>query len=234
MPGANRRGFTLIELLVVIAIIAILAAILFPVFARAKEQSRRAKCLGNLKQLGTAMALYADDHKDRYPGGRSMHWPFGDWNDGHPVYGNGYLGLRGVIPYVKTDKIFTCPSNRFFKCPPYWQPNTYWAGYCYWGNFLPSNMLNNQQYVDSIPTRAGEKPTALLLSDIVITGSQGGKADNDLIGWNSHSPKDTLGGNFLYNDYHAKWAHFKQLKELITLTGPPTVTFYFPNIDSSP
>jgi prepilin-type N-terminal cleavage/methylation domain-containing protein len=56
---AKRRGFTLIELLVVIAIIAILAAILFPVFSRAREQARKSNCLSNLKQMGTAMLMYA-------------------------------------------------------------------------------------------------------------------------------------------------------------------------------
>src|SRR5512136_1337050 len=63
----RRSGFTLIELLVVIAIIAILAAILFPVFARAREKARQAQCQNNLKQVGTAMAMYMNDNGDRFP-----------------------------------------------------------------------------------------------------------------------------------------------------------------------
>ena len=63
----RKRGFTLIELLVVIAIIAILAAILFPVFAQAREAARKSTCLQNLKQLGTAMMMYATDYEDALP-----------------------------------------------------------------------------------------------------------------------------------------------------------------------
>src|SRR5579864_98847 len=65
-PSTTRRGFTLIELLVVIAIIAILAAILFPVFAHAREKARQTSCLSNLKQLGQAMLMYAQDYDERF------------------------------------------------------------------------------------------------------------------------------------------------------------------------
>src|SRR5438270_1549178 len=66
-PRASSRAFTLIELLVVIAIIAILAAILFPVFAQAREKARQTSCLSNLKQLGTAMTMYNQDSDGLYP-----------------------------------------------------------------------------------------------------------------------------------------------------------------------
>src|SRR5688500_9143161 len=73
--GKFRRAFTLVELLVVIAIIAILAAILFPVFAQAREKARAAACLSNLKQLGLATAMYAQDHDELLPYGHSFTWP---------------------------------------------------------------------------------------------------------------------------------------------------------------
>jgi prepilin-type N-terminal cleavage/methylation domain-containing protein len=63
----SRRGFTLIELLVVIAIIAILAAILFPVFSKAREKARQASCLSNQKQIGLAMMMYIEDYDETYP-----------------------------------------------------------------------------------------------------------------------------------------------------------------------
>ncbi len=95
----NRRaGFTLIELLVVISIIAILAAILFPVFARARENARRASCLSNLKQLGLTIAQYSQDYDERVPpmvNGNYQYWP--------------YI----VQPYVKSKQIFDCPSLPF-------------------------------------------------------------------------------------------------------------------------
>lgn len=70
---SSKKGFTLIELLVVIAIIAILAAILFPVFARARENARRASCQSNLKQIGLGILQYAQDYDERYPGGGAFY-----------------------------------------------------------------------------------------------------------------------------------------------------------------
>jgi prepilin-type N-terminal cleavage/methylation domain-containing protein/prepilin-type processing-associated H-X9-DG protein len=93
----QRRGFTLIELLVVIAIIAILAAILFPVFARARENARRASCQSNLKQIGLGIMQYTQDYDERYPG---------------MSYVVGSLGWGGsIMPYVKSIQLFQCPSE---------------------------------------------------------------------------------------------------------------------------
>ncbi|HEX2998963.1 MAG TPA: prepilin-type N-terminal cleavage/methylation domain-containing protein, partial [Armatimonadota bacterium] len=75
MIPTRRNGFTLIELLVVIAIIAILAAILFPVFARARENARKANCLSNCKQIATAFIQYTQDYDERWP---IMYWN-GSW-----------------------------------------------------------------------------------------------------------------------------------------------------------
>lgn len=92
-----RKGFTLIELLVVIAIIAILAAILFPVFARAREKARQSACLSNTKQLGTAFQMYVQDYDDTMI------------LFGSPTYA--FI----LMPYVENEDLFTCPAsqNRF-------------------------------------------------------------------------------------------------------------------------
>jgi len=96
----NLKGFTLIELLVVIAIIAILAAILFPVFAQAREKARQTTCLSNLKNMGTAIIMYTDDYDETYPYG-SMDMGNGTW----------YTWLQILTPYVKNEKIWFCPSS---------------------------------------------------------------------------------------------------------------------------
>jgi prepilin-type N-terminal cleavage/methylation domain-containing protein/prepilin-type processing-associated H-X9-DG protein len=101
--GVKKRGFTLIELLVVVAIIALLAAILFPVFARAREQARKASCQSNLKQLGLAVAMYIQDYDGMYP-----YAYMGYYNAaGQPMY---WFNLYD--PYVKNKQVWICPTAR--------------------------------------------------------------------------------------------------------------------------
>lgn len=96
--GATRKqGFTLIELLVVIAIIAILAAILFPVFGRARENARRSSCQSNLKQIGLAIMQYTQDYDELYPSAVQNDW-FLTW-------------AKTVQPYAKSTQVFMCPSD---------------------------------------------------------------------------------------------------------------------------
>jgi prepilin-type N-terminal cleavage/methylation domain-containing protein/prepilin-type processing-associated H-X9-DG protein len=99
----NQNGFTLIELLVVIAIIAILASILFPVFARARENARRASCQSNMKQLGLGFLQYSQDYDERLPigGGGTAALP------NNKPYG---WGMQ-IFPYVKSKQVYKCPSD---------------------------------------------------------------------------------------------------------------------------
>ncbi|RYX81510.1 DUF1559 domain-containing protein [bacterium] len=118
-----RKAFTLIELLVVIAIIAILAAILFPVFARARENARKASCLSNMKQIGLAFAQYTQDYDETLP--NAWAGPLGNGKTGgwlrYATYTVTWSGLgknfyfedSAIYPYVKSTQVFVCPSDSF-------------------------------------------------------------------------------------------------------------------------
>jgi len=106
--GQTSKAFTLIELLVVIAIIAILAAILFPVFAQAREKARTASCMSNCKQLGLAFLMYVQDYDE--------HMPFGGWRPASSdPDGNGTWDWQNTtMPYVKNAQVYYCPSSTDF------------------------------------------------------------------------------------------------------------------------
>jgi prepilin-type N-terminal cleavage/methylation domain-containing protein/prepilin-type processing-associated H-X9-DG protein len=127
----KRKGFTLIELLVVIAIIAILAAILFPVFSRAREAARKSACLSNTKQLGQALAMYVQDWDECLP---TMETPCGAGKNGQ------FTGLdwyEQLMPYVKNTGIFSCPSA---------QQTSTWKANCYPGLHNQPNFICHYGY----------------------------------------------------------------------------------------
>ena len=104
-PTMNRRAFTLIELLVVIAIIAILAAILFPVFGRARENARRSSCQSNLKQIGLGVLQYVQDYDEKYPTSNNMAGAGANY----ATNGNSNW-IAATQPYIKSWQVFLCPS----------------------------------------------------------------------------------------------------------------------------
>lgn len=112
----RKRGFTLIELLVVIAIIAILAAILFPVFAKAREAARKSSCISNMKQIGLGMLMYAQDYDEKFPAGKNncSHGPFDSWNQAGMGIDDFHMQAQWfayvVQPYIKNQGVFKCPS----------------------------------------------------------------------------------------------------------------------------
>ncbi|MCC2668599.1 MAG: prepilin-type N-terminal cleavage/methylation domain [Armatimonadetes bacterium] len=115
--SSRRRGFTLIELLVVIAIIAILAAILFPVFAQAREAARRTACTNNMRQVTTAIAMYTQDYDEVLPYQGNVANPKGDIANyaASPFC----VWINGAQPYVKNAGVWYCPSaTKHSGAPP--------------------------------------------------------------------------------------------------------------------
>lgn len=135
-----KRGFTLIELLVVIAIIAILAAILFPVFARARENARRTSCLSNLKQIGIGLMMYTQDYDEKIT--RTWYGPrANDEEDSNKNTGD-YKWMDAIYPYVKSEQLFVCPSDSINSKYSYYKNEagstykfgSYGMNAAYWGD----------------------------------------------------------------------------------------------------
>ena len=240
-----RHGFTLIELLVVIAIIAILAAILFPVFARARENARRSSCSSNLKQIGLGFAQYTQDYDERLP--------YCDYGYSVP----GKIGWdEAIFPYVKSTQIFQCPSavgtstatstqynqestgssltgqwtgfpNRDYGMNGYLLPSTV-AG----GNFTGRNTASGYIALASIDSTAevflaGEARRSNLggwYGSVIYANNAGGMnfANDQVQNDGVHGGDVHLeGANWLYVDGHVKWQ--KPAQYYGTWSAPKTV-----------
>ncbi len=194
----RSAGFTLIELLVVIAIIAILAAILFPVFARARENARRASCQSNLKQIGLGCIMYRQDY-DEQEVPKMVGEP----------YPSGVVHMSVLInPYVKSNQLWSCPS-RNFPAPGYW------------GMTFPMHYVPNTDV--HAPLYAG--PSYQSVSDARVENSAGTISMMETIalgwedGWGSSYWPTLLatpsyyagtkvhfdGSNYMFHDGHVKW-----------------------------
>ncbi|MES2465032.1 MAG: DUF1559 domain-containing protein [Armatimonadota bacterium] len=214
---SKRSAFTLIELLVVIAIIAILAAILFPVFAQAREKARQTACLSNLKQLGTAFMMYVQDADETFP--LQSTDPFGvyPYNDdarkalGQPTVPSWFMGVQ---PYVKNYGILVCPSTAehpqlFVTNPPY--ANTSYTYNGLLGSILPTDAIPNPPPIASIAEVARPAETVMNQDQALTWGrSQPGPRWNAGNWCNVNSGESltnihSAGMNINYVDGHAKW-----------------------------
>ena len=166
----SRKGFTLIELLVVIAIIAILAAILFPVFAQAREKARQTNCVSNSRQMGLALAMYAQDN-EAYPmmSSLSSQSPRTRW----PDY---------IYPYVKNEGVFTClstPKEMKAKAFAHNSGATY-GGYGYNFQYLGSSRYQSGN--PNIPFGASDSQIERPAETVAIADTNGVRRDNGTVG----------------------------------------------------
>ena len=168
MPAQSaRRGFTLIELLVVIAIIAILAAILFPVFAQAREKARQASCLSNIKQIGLGFMMYVQDFDETYPPCLLCV----------PTINGGSTGDtrmpydRQIAAYVKSDQIYACPSDHQERTATPATSLNWWDG-----TYATRGLFRSYGYVANITTKDGNRDPNTGLS--TYTGNVGVGSSN--------------------------------------------------------
>ena len=205
-----KRGFTLIELLVVIAIIAILAAILFPVFARARENARRASCMSNQKQIGLGIMMYSQDYDEKLPP------TYNYWNASTLAWWEDV-----TEPYLKSSQIFICPSE---STPSAWgtlRPSGYPAT-------IYSSYATNENVMTAGTGQAlasfEEPSTTILMTDVTNNTFEIFAIYNDdpnTPGWVGPSRVDKRhldGANFLFADGHVKWRKQTKWQEW-TLTG---------------
>ena len=183
----HRRGFTLIELLVVIAIIAILAAILFPVFARAREKARQSCCSSNIKQLALGMMMYAQDYDEKM-----IRRTYSDHATDHNILGNPRTYLAA---YIKNDQIWVCPSRT--NVTGYWQ-NGYTENRALADIQTPAETVlicDGTYWLDTF-WKANSYPT-------------GSSCDSRL---QTMTPNHNEGVNFGYCDGHVKWSKISGVK----------------------
>jgi len=203
----RRRGFTLIELLVVIAIIAILAAILFPVFARAREKARQASCQSNLKQIGLSVHMYAQDYDERYP--MNSYNVTDCVSQFHAGVGQRLWWYEALTPFVKSTQLWACPSknqeDRVCGCTAEGETRALWG---YGMNCWPGSQLNftwapkmAQVDMPASTVYASDADCVVVRTDIAGAYPRPGGSGTCPTSFSPHNE----GKNHVYADGHVKW-----------------------------
>ncbi len=224
MRYLSRKGFTLIELLVVIAIIAILAAILFPVFAKAREKARQATCTNNLKQIGIACMQYTQDYDEYFPhSGTATSFYVQNLNWKQLIAP--YLSVSPITAHTVENGVFRCPSKGSKSCGnSTYGDNGDYGGYGW--NFIYLGWLPGKNQPDWVRVTAIEKPSSIIMAgetndSYVYTGtgsdwSHGcfylyATAQNGLTGADGFCQRHNGGGNYIWCDGHVSWITAKAL-----------------------
>jgi prepilin-type N-terminal cleavage/methylation domain-containing protein/prepilin-type processing-associated H-X9-DG protein len=231
MPSTVRhKGFTLIELLVVIAIIAILAAILFPVFVQAREKARQTSCLSNVRQISTAYSMYVQDYDEHFPPHVTERTADAGTPDTPEARAPFSYRIK-LAPYTKSQQIFKCPSAAAWPTPAAGK----WFTTDYGNNHNEANLATavNQKWYQQNPDFGFNETTSLASisnpARFLIVGdaarasgvpSRGGMYPQPWAFDDSQLPDDKQqarpvprhsgGANFAYADGHAKWQRLEQ------------------------
>ena len=234
-PGQShtRRAFTLIELLVVIAIIAVLAAILFPVFSQAREKARATSCLSNSRQLGMAIQMYVTDHDEAFPCSCMIGMNMGP---------NPQSWLDTIQPYTKSMAIFRCPSDSSPLWTDMMTPRR--SSYGFNGYFIP--IL--PPYFGIRMAQINTPAQSILVAELADSWAQDffqpmywgdppkvPDANMQMMEWDmpAKEPLSTAirrhqqGANYVFAEGHSKWQRFPQTFQQAS-GSPPSVDWYDP------
>lgn len=214
----KSQGFTLIELLVVIAIIAILAAILFPVFARAREKARQTSCLSNVKQIALGIMMYTEDYDERYPATGSYVEPSILSDPTTP----GLYWFMKIHPYVQNAQIYSCPSESYARVRSGGssiEMDEFPGGVNY-----SYNQYTAYQYFASGLARAEVEHPArwVILMDGTNNYFRISATGNN---WPGDTKRHNDGWNGCYGDGHAKWSNEQYPQGREVEPGDPIVGY---------
>jgi prepilin-type N-terminal cleavage/methylation domain-containing protein/prepilin-type processing-associated H-X9-DG protein len=205
--GRRAAGFTLIELLIVIAILAILAALLFPVFARARENARRASCLSNLRQIGLGLLQYVQDYDEQ----NTRQWYGSSSGPSEPVAsGTRYKWMDAIFPYVKSEQLFNCPSHTL---PVTLGTSTFDRYQFRTGRNYGSYGVNTSYFdepIDGIYTNPFQNPSVASWEAPATTVYAVDSAALFSIGWpNGNPPVVGTGPRYLYSEFMTVERHLE-------------------------